>query len=98
MADEIPRAYGVSIAVFQRFLGYRRGVVVVRDTLNRESPPALVERLRDEESRLRARLEGSAISEHPRIAAWRDAYRAFGAKPSEHRSSIESLARRVVKG
>ncbi len=31
------------------------------------------------------------------MAAWRDAYRQFGAKPSEHRSSIEALARRVLK-
>ena len=37
-------------------------------------------------------------AEHPRIAAWRDAYRRFGAKPKDHPSSIENLARRVLKG
>ena len=30
-------------------------------------------------------------------AAWRDAYRRFGAKPAEHRSDIEALAVRLPK-
>ncbi len=98
MDHELPRTYGVSIAVFERFPGYRRGAVVVRDARNRASPPALVELLRAEEASLRARLDAAALAEHPRIAAWRDAYRAFGAKPSEHRSSIEAMARRVSRG
>ncbi len=92
------RVYGVSIGVFERFPGYRRGAVIVRDTRNGPSPPALVQRLRAEESVLRQRLDGDALAGNPRIQAWRDAYRAFGAKPSEHRSSVEAMARRVVKG
>ncbi len=38
------------------------------------------------------------MAEEPRIKAWRDAYRAFGAKPSEYRSSVEAMARRVLRG
>lgn len=34
----------------------------------------------------------------PRIAAWRDAYRAFGAKPKKHRSSIENMIRMILDG
>jgi DNA/RNA-binding domain of Phe-tRNA-synthetase-like protein len=40
----------------------------------------------------------AAVAEHPRIHAWREAYRAFGARPGEYRSSIEALARRVLRG
>lgn len=32
---------------------------------------------------------------HPHLAAWRDTYRAFGAKPQRTRSSVEALLRRV---
>ncbi len=37
------------------------------------------------------------VAEEPRIKSWREAYRAFGAKPSEFRSSIEALARRALR-
>jgi len=33
------------------------------------------------------------IAAHPAIAPWRQAYQAFGVKPSKYRSSIESLLR-----
>jgi DNA/RNA-binding domain of Phe-tRNA-synthetase-like protein len=36
---------------------------------------------------------GEDIAAHPAIAPWRQAYQAFGAKPSKYRSSIESLLR-----
>ena len=32
------------------------------------------------------------------IAAWRDAYRAFGAKPQRTRNSLEALTRRAEAG
>lgn len=38
------------------------------------------------------------LATHPRIAVWRDAYRAMGLKPSECRSSIEQLVRRHLRG
>jgi DNA/RNA-binding domain of Phe-tRNA-synthetase-like protein len=34
----------------------------------------------------------------PRVATWRDAYRAFGAKPQRTRNSLESLLRRTTSG
>jgi DNA/RNA-binding domain of Phe-tRNA-synthetase-like protein len=35
---------------------------------------------------------------HPHIAAWQEAYRAFGAKPQRTPSSVEALRQRAVKG
>jgi DNA/RNA-binding domain of Phe-tRNA-synthetase-like protein len=34
----------------------------------------------------------------PHVAAWREAYRAFGAKPQRTRNSLEALLRRTVSG
>ncbi len=33
------------------------------------------------------------LATHPAVAPWREAYRAFGAKPAKHRSSVENLLR-----
>lgn len=34
----------------------------------------------------------------PHVAAWREAYRAFGAKPKRTRHSLEALLRRAPSG
>jgi DNA/RNA-binding domain of Phe-tRNA-synthetase-like protein len=52
--------------------------------------------LDDAARRLAARLGGRAPHEDPHMAAWREAYAAFGAKPSRTRNSAEALARRAL--
>ena len=92
-------SYSISPEVFERFPGYVRGVVICQDLTNGESPAELVQMLRDAEVSVRARgVAVEQIAEEPHIKAWRDAYRAFGAKPAEYRSSIEAMARRVLRG
>ena len=82
--------------VFRRFPGYMRGVVVARDLRNAASPAGLVELLRGAEASMRESLDIQRLAEEPRLKSWREAYRSFGARPSEFRSSIEALARRVL--
>jgi len=41
-------------------------------------------------------LLSTPVDELPHIAAWRDAYRAFGARPQRERNSAEALIRRAV--
>ena len=91
-------AYTIDPEVFRKHPGYVRGVVIAHGVANPPSPPELVQLLRDAEASVRERLTAEGIAEAPRIKAWRDAYRAFGAKPAEHRSSIEAMARRALKG
>jgi DNA/RNA-binding domain of Phe-tRNA-synthetase-like protein len=43
-------------------------------------------------------LAHTSIEELPHIAAWREAYRAFGAKPQRTRNSLEALLRRADSG
>ena len=93
-----PRSYSISPEVFERFPGYVRGVVVAYDVTNGTSPDELVQMLREAEASVRARVNIEQIAEEPRIKAWRDAYRAFGAKPAEFRSSVEAMARRALRG
>jgi DNA/RNA-binding domain of Phe-tRNA-synthetase-like protein len=89
-------SYEIATDIFRLFPGYRLGVAVFRNVENTRANPDLTALLREAENRVRTVVDGN-VAEHPVVAAWRGAYRRFGAKPSEHRSSIEALLRRVLK-
>jgi DNA/RNA-binding domain of Phe-tRNA-synthetase-like protein len=54
--------------------------------------------LQQAEHAARQRLAAGAVVELAHVAAWRDAYRAFGAKPHRTRNSLEALLRRADSG
>jgi len=54
--------------------------------------------LADAEDRARKHLAGARPEELPQVADWREAFRAFGAKPQRTRPSVEALLRRVDPG
>lgn len=89
--------YSVDERVFEKFPGYVRGVVLAFGVTNRPSPPELVAALRAAEDSVRARLTAETVTADPRIASWREAFRALGIKPNEFRASMEAMARRVLK-
>lgn len=43
-------------------------------------------------------LAAGPVEDEPHVAAWREAYRAFGAKPQRTRNSLEALLRRTESG
>jgi DNA/RNA-binding domain of Phe-tRNA-synthetase-like protein len=88
----------VTDAVFERFPEVVLGIVIAHAIDNSGENAEILSLLRREEARTRAELAAVQISQHPQIAPWREAYRAFGSKPKDYPSSIENLARRAVKG
>jgi DNA/RNA-binding domain of Phe-tRNA-synthetase-like protein len=54
--------------------------------------------LQEAEATGRALLAEQPVEELPHVAAWREAYRAFGAKPQRTRNSLEALLRRTDAG
>jgi DNA/RNA-binding domain of Phe-tRNA-synthetase-like protein len=88
--------YRVAPDIFNSFPGYRLGVIVFSNVDNSRDDPELAALLRETEAGVRSAVGGN-VAELPVVAAWRGAYRSFGARPSEHRSSIEALLRRVLK-
>jgi DNA/RNA-binding domain of Phe-tRNA-synthetase-like protein len=94
----MPLEYCIDPAIFALDPGYRRGLIIAGSLANQPSPEALIAQLRGQELKLRGELGEVPVTEHPRIAAWRSIYRSFGARPSDFRSSIEALARRVARG
>ena len=87
----------ISDEVFARFPDYVRGVVVAHRVANGPTPPALVAQLRAAEASVRSRLTLEKLTAEPRIAAWREAFRKSGIKPSEFRASVEAMARRALR-
>ncbi|HTO87401.1 MAG TPA: phenylalanine--tRNA ligase beta subunit-related protein [Thermoanaerobaculia bacterium] len=88
----------IAEAVVSRFPGTVLGVAVARGIDNSGPDSEVTALLREAQTGIPARFAGRPVAEHPNFAVWREAYRSFGAKPKEHRSSIESLVRRVLKG
>jgi DNA/RNA-binding domain of Phe-tRNA-synthetase-like protein len=54
--------------------------------------------LQQAESVAHQALREQPVDQLPHIAAWREAYRAFGAKPQRTRNSVEALTRRAQGG
>jgi DNA/RNA-binding domain of Phe-tRNA-synthetase-like protein len=50
------------------------------------------------EAAARRALAGGPAEQLPHVAAWREAYRAFGARPQRTRNSLEALLRRAASG
>jgi DNA/RNA-binding domain of Phe-tRNA-synthetase-like protein len=76
--------------------GFTPVVVEAHDLTGGPSTDASSALLDDAARRLAARLAGRAPHEDPHMAAWREAYTAFGAKPSRTRNSAEALAKRAL--
>ncbi len=88
----------VTDEIFRTFPDALVGIVAFSGVDNAGESAEVTAALRGEEDRAARAFAGVSIPDHPRIAPWRAAYRAFGAKPKDHPSSIENLVRRVSKG
>jgi DNA/RNA-binding domain of Phe-tRNA-synthetase-like protein len=85
----------VDPAVFDLRPDYR-ALLLVADGLFGGPSDATSERILDDaENRARRALDGQPPEQLPHLAAWREAYRTFGAKPQRTRPSVEALMRRL---
>lgn len=85
-------------SIFTLYPHLTLGVVVARGLDNAGEHPEVAVALRAAERQVVETIDTTTLSEHPRIAPWREAYRLFGAKPKDYPSSVENLVRRVAKG
>lgn len=88
----------VEPAVFSLRPDYRALLLGVDGLVPGPSDEASEALLRAAETAAGEALGGRPVEEVPHVAAWRDAYRAFGAKPQRTRNSLEALLRRAASG
>lgn len=88
----------VSPAVFELRPDYRALLVAVAGLTPGPPDAADDELVESAEVTARAALHNCPAAEMPHVAAWREAYRGFGAKPQRTRNSLEALMRRMDAG
>jgi DNA/RNA-binding domain of Phe-tRNA-synthetase-like protein len=88
----------VDAAVFGLRPGYRALLVAVDGLVPGPGDEASEALLQASEASAREALRDRPVDQLPHVAAWREAYRAFGAKPQRTRNSLEALLRRAESG
>jgi DNA/RNA-binding domain of Phe-tRNA-synthetase-like protein len=74
------------------------GVVVAKDVDNTHPSNEIDDLLSQAVGEMKKNFIGDKAQEHPRIKPWRTAFSRLGISGSKFPSSIESIARRVLKG
>ena len=84
--------------IFAKFPELNIGILAARGMNNKGAELELKELIAEQQKNIRCEFTAEILSQQPRIAAWRKAYSAFGAKPKKYKSSVESLYRMTLKG
>jgi DNA/RNA-binding domain of Phe-tRNA-synthetase-like protein len=98
MLQEFLAGGHVDAAVFALRPDYRAMLLAVDGLVPGPSDQASDALLQAAEATARGALRDRPAEELPHVAAWREAYRAFGAKPQRTRNSLEALLRRTASG
>jgi DNA/RNA-binding domain of Phe-tRNA-synthetase-like protein len=88
----------VDASVFALRPDYRALLVAVDGIVCSPSDASSDALLRAAETAAREALGDQSLERLPHVAAWREAYRAFGVKPQRFRNSLEALLRRAASG
>jgi DNA/RNA-binding domain of Phe-tRNA-synthetase-like protein len=88
----------VDAAVFALRPDYRALLLAVDGIAPGPSDQASQALLKAAEAATADAIRDRPVEELPHVAAWREAYRAFGAKPQRTRNSLEALLRRTASG
>lgn len=88
----------VEAEVFALRPDYRAVLLAVDGLVPGPSDAAGEALLREAEAAIARALADRTVDRLPHVAAWREAYRAFGAKPQRTRNSLEALTRRAASG
>jgi DNA/RNA-binding domain of Phe-tRNA-synthetase-like protein len=94
---EIVMQFRIEEDIFQMFPEFCRGIVIAAGIDNSRPCPDLEKLLKEQEEKTRQDA-GIDLSTHPRLLAWKEAYRRFGSNPNKFTPSIVFLAKQVKSG
>ena len=98
MLQEFLAGGQVNAAVFALRPDYRAMLLAVDGIVPGPGDQASGALLQAAEAAAAGALRDRPVEQLPHVAAWREAYRAFGAKPQRTRNSLEALLRRTASG
>jgi DNA/RNA-binding domain of Phe-tRNA-synthetase-like protein len=98
MLSEFLAGGQVDAAVFALRPDYRAMLLAVDGIATGPGDQASDALLQTAETAAAEALRDRTVEQLPHVAAWREAYRAFGAKPQRTRNSLEALLRRAASG
>jgi DNA/RNA-binding domain of Phe-tRNA-synthetase-like protein len=83
--------------ILSQYLNLHAGIILAEGLNNPPSPEGLREVFIQEQLVVLKRIGQTPLSEITSLAGWRAAFRKFGVDPTQYRSSIEALLRRLTK-
>lgn len=89
--------FGYHRDILGSFPTIRGGVIHATGLSNAPTPPELGDRYSEVQRAVAVDLGDTPLSSLPSISAWRRTFSAFGVKPTQYRSAIEALLRRLTK-
>ncbi len=84
-------------ALLERFPQTRGAIIHARGLQGGASSAELKELYAQEQAATLARIGDQPLSALPTIAAWRRCFSGFGLRPTQYRSAVEALLRRLTK-
>ncbi len=83
--------------IFRMFPQFCRGIVAAAGIDNSRPCPELEQIMKEQEEKMR-QDPSVDLATHPRLLAWKEAYRQFGSNPNKFTPSIVFLAKQVKSG
>ncbi|MCY3946481.1 MAG: phenylalanine--tRNA ligase beta subunit-related protein [Anaerolineaceae bacterium] len=84
-------------ALLERYPETRGAIISVTGLAGGNSSPDLLELYAQEQAATLERIGDRPLSALPSIAAWRRCFSGFGVRPTQYRSAVEALLRRLTK-
>lgn len=90
--------FKVDPRIFEQYPGLSIGVLVAYGIDNAFHKQKAYDLLKEQAHTIARQMTADQISHHPYVTSWREVYRAFGANPAKHISSIENLLKKASAG
>lgn len=84
--------------ILAQYLSLNIGVVIAKGIDNTGKSPDILAMIAEQSNLIKSQYNLETLKELPKIQAWREAYRAFGAKPKKYACSVENLYRMILEG
>ncbi len=84
--------------IWENHKGLQIGVLTIQNCDNQGHNEEIIALTNEAQEKIRSVYTAEKIGEEPKIDAWKKAYAAFGAKPKEHKSSVENLYKMTLNG